>query len=701
MKAMILAAGLGTRLLPLTEKRPKPLFPILDRPLIDILIRRLERSGCEAVIINTHHLAHMIDEFVEMVQHSSGIRKTAERRPPAISKGIGGQREAASLIPGELQSVKAQPYGIPVVTRYEPTILGTGGAIKNVEDFWNDEPFLVINGDIFTNIDLGEVYRFHLNHKHPVTLVLHDCPPFNHVWVDQMDHVTGFGVTEPCPPSRIAPLEGARRTAERRPPATSTKDNGIPTKGIGGQGEAVLLAPDLHEKRQEDAGEDYRRLAFTGIHVLDPQVLSFIPKAAFYSIIDAYCEMIRDGLTIKGFIARNHYWHDIGTMAGYQKATKEALARKALQTVFSEMGSDALVWTKLKGDGSDRTWYRVFIGATDGARETAERRPTAISAEDNGIPVKGIGGRREAVSLAPNSELLSLEHSSVIFVDHGPPPEDGTCEADAFFAIGQHLHNKGLPVPCIYGYDRSSGLVALEDLGDLHLQTVIRRTGDPAKVVAHYRNVIDLLIAMGVEGAKGFDPRYTYQTPCYDRELILERESKYFVEAFLNEYLGLKIDFEDLMEEFDVLAQRALDHPYTGLLHRDFQSRNILVKDGNYYFIDFQGARLGPLPYDLSSLLIDPYVALPQSLQDSLLSYYLNRLSDFIAVDASEFLDAYAYCAMNRNLQILGAFGFLSRIKGKKDFEAYIPPALASLKARLHSIKQRECPKLSRIIEGI
>ena len=605
MKAMILAAGLGTRLLPLTEKRPKPLFPILGRPLIDILIRRLESAGCEDVIINTHHLAHMVDEFI-----------------------------------------KAQAYSIPVATRYEPTILGTGGAIKNVEDFWDNEPFLVVNGDIFTNIDLLKVYRFHLNHKHPVTLVLHDYAQFNHVWVDSSDHISGFGHTAPCPPPALDSAHGT---------------------------------PDL----TADAANN-RQLAFTGIHVLDPQVLSFIPNGTFCNIIDAYCEMIHQGLTIKGFIARNHYWHDIGTMVGYRAATREALARETFRTVISEVGSDSLVWSNLKGDGSDRTWYRVSITPT----------------EDNGIPAKGIGGRREAVSITSSGKPL-LDQSSVILVDHGPPSEGSTCEADAFAAIGRHLHHKGIPVPRIFAYDRPSGLVVLENLGDLHLQSLVRRVVDTEEIANHYRAVIDLLIAMGVEGAKGFDLSYTYQTPYYDRELILEKESRYFVEAFVNGYLRLKIDFETFGDEFEVLAQRALDHPYTGLLHRDFQSRNILVKDGNYYFIDFQGARLGPLPYDLASLLIDPYVELPQSLQEDLLTYYARRLSDFVPVDPNDFLHAYKYCAINRNLQILGAFAFLSRVKGKKDFETYIPPAVSSLKARLRGIGQSECPKLSRIIQSI
>jgi aminoglycoside/choline kinase family phosphotransferase len=117
--------------------------------------------------------------------------------------------------------------------------------------------------------------------------------------------------------------------------------------------------------------------------------------------------------------------------------------------------------------------------------------------------------------------------------------------------------------------------------------------------------------------------------------------------------------------------------------------------------IDFQGGRLGPLQYDLASLLIDPYVELPQNLQDRLLSDYLTRLSEFVPVDRGRFLHAYEYCAINRNLQILGAFAFLSRQKGKKDFEPYIPPALKSLKQRLQNLEPQVCKQLRRIVEGL
>ena len=117
MKALILAAGYGTGLRPYTNHTPKPLFTIAGRPMLDIIIDQLQKAGCEAVIINTHHLHHDIETFVA-----------------------------------------AQNYNIPVSTRFEPKILGTGGAIKNVTDFWDIEPFMVINADIVADVDLYDVY---------------------------------------------------------------------------------------------------------------------------------------------------------------------------------------------------------------------------------------------------------------------------------------------------------------------------------------------------------------------------------------------------------------------------------------------------------------------------------------------------------------------------------------------------------------
>ncbi len=209
MKALILAAGFGTRLLPFTANLPKPLFPIAGRPLLDIIIHALQQAGCKAIIINTHHLHQQIDDFIA-----------------------------------------SQEYTIPVLTRHEPIILGTGGAIKNVADFWDDSPFMVINSDIITDIDLKNVYDFHLNHPHPVTLVLHDDPEFNTVSIDENGLIKGF-------------FDQSFTSAPSPKPAFISEN------------------PRLEEKKkklEEQAwGNEARTLAFTGIHVVNPEILDLIP----------------------------------------------------------------------------------------------------------------------------------------------------------------------------------------------------------------------------------------------------------------------------------------------------------------------------------------------------------------------------------------------------------------------------------------
>jgi aminoglycoside/choline kinase family phosphotransferase len=115
-------------------------------------------------------------------------------------------------------------------------------------------------------------------------------------------------------------------------------------------------------------------------------------------------------------------------------------------------------------------------------------------------------------------------------------------------------------------------------------------------------------------------------------------------------------------------------------LYRDFQSRNIMVLADGFGFIDFQGGRLGPPQYDLASLLIDPYVKLSMSIKDKLITIYLQQLSKKISINTFCFLEHYRIIGFQRNLQILGAFSFLSRVRGKTYFESYIPAAVENLK---------------------
>jgi len=563
-KAMILAAGFGTRLLPFTKTTPKVLFPIAGRPLLDIIIQNLQVAGCKSIIINTHHLYHKIDSFL-----------------------------------------KKQKYTLPVYTRYEPVILGTGGGIKNVADFWDEHPFLVLNSDIITDIDLRKIYDYHLQHNYPATLVLHDYPQFNNVWVRNEDFITGFN--------------------------------------------------NYEEKRYSDS---MKRLAFTGIQVLDPEILDLIPDGVFSNIIDIYGTLISNSRKVKAFISKHHYWRDIGTPESYMNVVFEKMAPEAFRQAWPEVILDCrdnkIKRKKLKGDGSSRNWYR-----------------------------------------------LTAKNHSLVMVDHFIRTQSETSEVDSFVAIGRHLYQKKISVPKIYLYDAFSGLVFTEDLGDVDLQTIVHNSKNMDKIVSCYKSVINLLIKLSVFGAEGFNPSWAYQTPYYSKNLVLDKECRYFVDAFLNGYLKMDLSFDNYENEFLVLADKALEFPVNGFMHRDLQSRNIMVKNDKFHFIDFQGGRIGPIQYDLASLLIDPYVELPYPIQAQLLDYCIERLSTFLKIDEDNFRSCYKYCSITRNLQMLGAFGFLNNQKGKPFFKQYIPAAVKTLKHNLSAFENTIFSGLKSVVQKI
>lgn len=260
-------------------------------------------------------------------------------------------------------------------------------------------------------------------------------------------------------------------------------------------------------------------------------------------------------------------------------------------------------------------------------------------------------------------------------------------EAHAAWHIGRHLENKGIPVPALYGQQEETGAILFEDLGDIRLHDLVAATDftDPlarGRLMAIYEETIERLIAMQVEAAVDFDERWCWDTAIYDRELMVARESGYFLRAFWLEMLGRQIP-DGLEKEFRVIAAQASEAESHYFLHRDFQSRNIMIKEGHVRIIDFQGGRRGPLAYDLASLLTDPYAALPHEMQEHLLHFYLEKLGRRMTFDTVEFHRHYSLLALQRNLQIVGAFAFLSRIRGKSFFAEYIRPAVAMLHSRL------------------
>jgi aminoglycoside/choline kinase family phosphotransferase len=266
------------------------------------------------------------------------------------------------------------------------------------------------------------------------------------------------------------------------------------------------------------------------------------------------------------------------------------------------------------------------------------------------------------------------------------PPKDDVLRREnlAYLNIGAHLFRKGLGVPDIYQSDLHHGWFIMEDFGDRSLQDRVAQDGPAA---LHDVQVIEKLYRMQVKGAVEFDPSWCCQTERYDPWVMRHDESHYFRDAFLGLYLGMERDWSFLDGPFDHLVQMASRAESHFFLHRDFQSRNIMVSDHGIGILDWQGGRLGPLGYDLASLLMDPYIALPTHERDRLYESYLTLLGARHPQWVGGFQRSFPYLAVQRNLQILGAFSFLSRVRKKAYFEAYIPPAvhsLGNLLIRLH-----------------
>jgi aminoglycoside/choline kinase family phosphotransferase len=422
---------------------------------------------------------------------------------------------------------------------------------------------------------------------------------------------------------------------------------------VDGSGRIRMMPP----RALGEAPSGSRLMAFTGIHVIDPQVLDLIPEGQAYSIVDAYQQLLDRGEVLRAHLPEPFYWRDIGTPAAYRRTAYEQLAPQAFAAAICDPppSVDALKRTALAGDGSDRRWYRLEAGS-----------------------------RR------------------LILADHGLREEPPPAEADAYIAIGHHLHRRSVAVPRIYKADPFSGLVFCQDLGDQNLMMRIQAdTSDEISghIEASYRQVIDALLDLGIEGAVGFDPGWTYQSTSYDRDLILEKECRYFLEAFINRYLGFDAAHVALADEFARLADALMANSVAGLVHRDMQSRNILWHSGRPYFIDFQGARPGPLQYDIAALLIDPYVNLAPRLQEGLFDYFRQHVIERRSCDPAQLERGYRLCRVTRNLQILGAFAHLSQVKGKPGFKAYIPPAASALVANLNHPAVVPCPRLKALAE--
>lgn len=275
-------------------------------------------------------------------------------------------------------------------------------------------------------------------------------------------------------------------------------------------------------------------------------------------------------------------------------------------------------------------------------------------------------------------------------------------ENRAFINFGRHFKNSGLNVPQIHIVSASEDSYILDDLGD---ETLLKRVLDgdefnSAKVEL-YKKVIGELPKFQVTGSSGIDYSYCYQYKEFGSENI-DYDLDYFKQRFLKNFHKGEIDTELLDKDLACLKDKILEFPREYFLYRDFQSRNIMIKNDEPFFIDFQSGRKGALLYDIASLLYDAKADIPQQIREDLLEYYLEELKQYADIDAVKMKQYFWYFAMIRILQAMGAYGFLGIVKGKKRFLESIPYALKNINFILSSrTGTNEFPYLKQIFSEL
>jgi aminoglycoside/choline kinase family phosphotransferase len=259
----------------------------------------------------------------------------------------------------------------------------------------------------------------------------------------------------------------------------------------------------------------------------------------------------------------------------------------------------------------------------------------------------------------------------------------------AFLEFSRHFRRYGLPVPEIYAEDLNHGAYLEEDFGDTTLFEFLskNRVGEKigADAVEAYRKVVAVLPRFQIEAGRDLDYSVCYPRGSFDRQSIAW-DLNYFKYYFLR-LAGIGFNEQALEDDFDRLTNFLLSADCNYFLYRDFQSRNVMLKNGEPFFLDYQGGRKGALQYDVASLLYDAKADLPPELRQQLLDLYLDKLGGFVEVKRESFLHYYYSYVYVRIMQALGAYGFRGFYERKAHFLQSVPYALKNLRWLLHNVK--------------
>ena len=523
---------------------------------------------------------------------------------------------------------------------HEEEILGTGGALKNAESLFGKVTCLLANGDVINGVDWAALIKFHKENNNLVTLAVQD------------------------------------REHERR---------------VGADENMNLVCID---KTCSDPNAS-KWFGYACAAIYEPEFLEYLPDGESH-VVPFWVDASNETGRVKVFdIGRETYWLDIGNPQSYTQAVVDTLLGEKR---FLANPLSTPTFTKLAGD--------VVIEENVGiGRNVALRNVVALPGAD----ISSNSNLENVILTA--SGLVSIEWPEISpncpkanKIGNGGSDRIYSREGDKvkliYSAFEQNIErqisltecflNAKVNVPKVLSHDKNKREVLLEDLGDLTFRSwVIGKSDDEIDLMLG--KVLEQLHLFQTSNANVKDKLFNYD--------VLRWETSYFLERFIERVCNITDDFTDLKNEFHKLAEEVDSLPKT-VMHRDFQSENIMIKNGEPYFIDFQAAHCGPAIFDLVSFLGDPYTTLPEELVLKHKRNYFGQLSqksDMAAVDCER---AYLLCGLQRHMQALGAYGFLSMIKGKESFLDYIPSALRHLSNEAEFLKE-EFPALNELINKV
>jgi aminoglycoside/choline kinase family phosphotransferase len=280
----------------------------------------------------------------------------------------------------------------------------------------------------------------------------------------------------------------------------------------------------------------------------------------------------------------------------------------------------------------------------------------------------------------------------------------GTCvpENEAFLYMADHFRSKDIPVPEVVAVSEDRMCYLQADLGDTLLFNFIEKGRLTSSFSSEEKELliktIRLLPDIQFAGAVGMDFSVCYPASEFDVRSIMW-DLNYFKYCFLKA-TGLEFEESRLEDDFQAMTEVLMRSQSSTFMYRDFQSRNVMVRDGEPWFIDFQGGRKGPFYYDVASFLWQAKAGFPQSLRNELISHYIDALRKYKPVDEEYFHEQLRHFVLFRTLQVLGAYGFRGYFEKKPHFMQSVPYAIANLRKLLEK-PYPEYPYLSEVLNRL